>query len=158
MRPDIRDIMRRYNRAPSSRLLEAAGKLATGLGVIVLVGVIAALCAGLLGCATVRDTTVVAANAAATLGDQTVDILDDLRRRDDDACLALPTPAEVLPCVDASRARYAGAYRAYRALRASWLAVEAAIQAGAGDATLVQLGVALAGAQVALADAARGLR
>ncbi len=103
------------------------------------------------GCASVRDTTIRAGNAAAVLSDQTIDILDDLRRRDDDACLALHVPAEVLPCVDASRARYGPAYRAYRALRASWLAVEAAIQAGAGDATLMQLGAALA-------DAARGLR
>jgi hypothetical protein len=107
---------------------------------------------------TVRDTTIRAGNAAAVLADQSVDILDDLRRRDDDACLGLPVPSDIVPCIDASRARYAPAYRAYRALRASWLAVEAAIHAGAGDATLVQLGAALAGAQVALADAARGLR
>ncbi len=133
--------------------------MATGLGVLVVVGIIAALCAGVLGCAaTPRDVAVHSANAAATLADSTVDVLDDLRRRDDEACLALPTPTDIVPCVDASKARYAPAYRAYRALRASWLAVEAAIQAGAGDATLVQLGAALAGAQVALAEAARNLK
>ncbi len=126
---------------------------------VILAVIALAFAMSMCGChATPRDVAVHSANAAGQLADRTVDILDDLRRRDDDACLALPDPAAVVPCVDAARARYAPAYRAYRALRASWLAVEAAIHAGAGDATLMQLGAALAGAQVALADAAQNIR
>ncbi len=129
------------------------------LGAVVAGVLVLAFALSMCGCsATPRDVAVLAANQAATLADSTVQVLDDLRRRDDDACLALPERDAVLPCVDAARERYAPAYRAYRALRASWLAVEAAIHAGAGDATLVQLGAALASAQVALADAASGLK
>jgi hypothetical protein len=130
----MRTLMRRYHRAPSSRLAAAASKAATGLGILALVGIIAALCGGLLGCAAPLATAKTVANGAHASATAAHSVITEVCVP---AYQGVRTDADLAE-VDAT---CEPAKRAYLVVRAAWGALVATIVAAeASGGTAVDLG------------------
>lgn len=127
-------------------------------GLIVLV--LCALAALLVGCATARDAAVVTLNGSADFAAKAEPALEELDRRDQQAIVDFTfEQAEARARLAVVRARYHKAWLAYRDFRASWLAAAASVRAY-DDATAAKLGGSEADfvrAVAALVDAERAL-
>lgn len=82
----------------------------------------------LVCCVTKRDRAVAAANIAADIATGAHEVIKDGYQTALDGCLRADDRQAAVACGDAVNARYAPAWKVYRALRAAWLVLAASIQ------------------------------
>lgn len=133
-----------------------------------LAGAMLILCGQVAGCASVRDDAVKVLNVSGDFGASAEATLEALDRHDqEDAVAHAWSQAQAQAAVAGVRAKYAGAWKAYRDYRVAMLAAQGAVQlydatqqrGGAVDVAALQAAVAkLEAAETAFVQAMQMVR